>query len=53
MLLDSWKNAFQMVSKDPQKMLPKITKNMKLSGFFSNFQILNYPSYQIFEATFQ
>ena len=28
-------------------------KNIKLSGFFSDLQGLNYQSYQLFEATFQ
>ena len=53
MLSDSWKSAFKMALKDPQKMLLKSTKNLKLSGFFSNFQSFNYLSYQLFEATFQ
>ena len=53
MLSDSWKSAFKVASENPQKFLLKGTKNMKLSGFFSNFRGLNYPSYQLFEATFQ
>ena len=53
MFSDSWKSAFKMALEDPQKILLKITKNMKFSGFFSNFRGLNYPSYQLFEATFQ
>ena len=53
MLSDSWKGAFEMASEDPQTILLKSTKNMKFSGFFSNFRGLNYPSYQLFEATFQ
>ena len=50
MLTDLWKSASKMASKDPQKY---IAKNMKLSGFFSNFRGLNYSSYKLFEATFQ
>ena len=42
-----------MASEDPQKILLKSTKNMKLSAFFSGFQGLNNPSYKFFEATFQ
>ena len=53
MLSDSWKSAFKMTSEDAKKILQKSTKNMKLSGFFSNLRGLNYPSYQLFEATFQ
>ena len=52
MLSDSWKSAFKMASEYPQKNIAKQYKNMKLSGFFSNFWGLNYPSYQRFEATF-
>ena len=36
-----------------KKILLKSTKNMKLSGFFSDLRGLNYQSYQLFEATFQ
>ena len=53
MLSDSSKSAFKMASEDPQKMLLKSTKNMKLSGFFSDLWGLNYQSYQLFEATFR
>ena len=53
MLSDSWKSAFKMASEDPQKNIAQKYKNMKLSGFFSDLQSLNYPSYQLFEATFQ
>ena len=42
MLSDSSKNAFKMVLEDPQKILLKSTKNMKLSGFFSDLWGLNY-----------
>ena len=42
-----------MTAEDPQKYCKKIQKNMKLSGFFSNIQGLNYLSYQLFEAIFQ
>ena len=41
-----------MTSEDPQKILLTSTKNMKLSDFFSDLRGLNYPSYQLFEATF-
>ena len=53
MLSDSSKSAFKMALEDPQKILLKSTKNMKLSGFFSDLRGLNYQSYQLFEATFQ
>ena len=53
MLSDSWESAFKMASEDPQKILLKIRKNIKLSGFFSDFRGLNYSSYQLFEATFR
>ena len=53
MLSDSWKSAFKRASEDPQKILLKITKNMKLSGFFRDLRGLNYLCYQLFEATFQ
>ena len=53
MLSGSWTRFFKIAFEDPQKILWKSTKNMKLSGLFSNFRGLNYPSYQIFEATFQ
>ena len=50
---DSWKTAFQIALEDPQENIAKkYKKTMKLSGFFSNFPGLNYPSYQLFEATF-
>ena len=42
-----------MASEDPQKILLKSTKNMKLSGFFSNLRGPNYQSYQLSEATCQ
>ena len=42
MLSDLSKSALKMASEDPQKILLKSTKNMKLSGFFSNLQGLNY-----------
>ena len=47
------KSVFKMASEDPQNTLLKSTKNMKLSGFFSEFWGPNYSSYQRFEATFQ
>ena len=53
MLSDSAKSAFKMASEDAQKILLKSTKNMKLSSFFINFWGLNYPSYQLFKATFR
>ena len=53
MLSDSSKSSFKMAFEDPQKILLKSTKNMKLSGFFSDLLGLNYLSYQLFEATFQ
>ena len=53
MLSDSSKKAIKMASEDPQKILLKSTKNMKLFGFFSDLLSLNYSSYQLFEATFQ
>ena len=49
---DSWKSALKLASENPQKILLKSTKKMKLSGFFSDFQGRNYWSYQLFEATF-
>ena len=39
--------------KNLKKQTLKSTKNIKLSSFFSELQGLNYPSYQLFEATFQ
>ena len=36
-----------------KKIFLKITKNMKLSGFFIDLRGLNYQSFQRFEATFQ
>ena len=42
MLSDSSKSAFKMASEDPQKNIAKSTKNMKLSGFFSDLRGLNY-----------
>ena len=42
-----------MASEDPLKKIAKKYENMKLSGFFSNLLGLNYPTYQLFEATFQ
>ena len=36
MLSDSSQSAFKMASEDPKKILLKSTKNMKLSGFFSD-----------------
>ena len=36
MLSDVSKSAFKMASEDPKKILQKSTKNMKLSGFFSD-----------------
>ena len=53
MLSNSSKSAFNMASEDAQKILLKIMKNIKLSGFFSNYRGLNYSSYQLFEATFR
>ena len=53
MLPDSWKGAFKTTSEDPQEILLKSTKNMKVSGFFNNFKGLYYSSYQLFGATFQ
>ena len=53
MLSDSWKNAFKWPRKTLKNIVLKSTKNMKLSGFFSNFWGLNYLFYQLFEATFQ
>ena len=53
MLSDSSKNVFKMALEDPQKILLKSTKNMKLSGFFIHFWGLNYQSYQLVEASFQ
>ena len=53
MLSDSSKSTFKMASEDPQKNIAKKYENMKLSGFFSNLRGLNYPSYQLFEATFK
>ena len=45
MPLDSWKNALKMATGDPQKIMIKSTKNMKLSAFFSGFGGLNNTSY--------
>ena len=42
-----------MASEDPKNILLKSMKNMKLSGFFSDFGGLNNSSHQIFEATVQ
>ena len=53
MLSDSSKSAFEMASEDPQKILLKRTKNIKLSGFFSDLRGLNYSSHQLFETTFE
>ena len=53
MLSDWWKSVFKMATDDPKKILLKSTKNMKLSDFFSDLPGLNYPSYQLFEATFR
>ena len=53
MLSNSSKSALKMALEDPQKILPKSTKNMKLSGFFSDLWGPNYQSYQLSEATFQ
>ena len=54
MLSDCSKNAFKIASEDPQKNIAKnYKKNIKLSGFFSDLQGLNYPPYQLFEATFR
>ena len=53
MLSDWWKSAFKMASEDPQRILLKSMKKMKLSRLFSDLQGPNYPSYQLFEATFQ
>ena len=53
MLSDLSKIVFKMALEDPQKILLKSRKNMKLSGFFSDLRGLNYQSYQLFEATFQ
>ena len=52
MLSDSSKSAFKMTLEDPQKNRAKKYEKHKLSGFFSNLLGLNYPSYQLFEATF-
>ena len=52
MLSDSWKSAFKILLEDPQKNVAKKYENMKLSGFFNDLRGLNYPSYQLFEATF-
>ena len=52
MLSDSWESAFKIASEDPQKILLKNTKHMKLSGFRGNFRGLNYPSYQLFWGHF-
>ena len=49
----SWESAIKMASEDPQKILLKSRKNMKLSDFLSIIRGLNYPSYQLFEATLQ
>ena len=53
MLSYSSKSAFKIDSEEPKKILQKSMKNMKLSGFLSDLQVINYPSYQLFEATFQ
>ena len=53
MLSDSWISAYKMTLEDPQKNIAKHTKNMNWSGFFSDLPGLNYPSHQLFEATFQ
>ena len=53
MFSDLSKSAFKMASEYPKKILLKSTKNMKLPGFFSNLQGLNYQSYQLFEASFR
>ena len=53
MLSDSSKNALKWPRKTLKKMLLKITKNMKFSGFFSDLLGLNYQFYQFFEATFR
>ena len=53
MISDSSKRASKMASEDPQKILLKSTKNMKLSGFFSDLWGPNYQSYQLFDATFK
>ena len=53
MLSELWKSALKIVLGGPQKNLLKSLKNMNLSGFFSYFWGLNYPSYQLFEATFK
>ena len=37
MLPDWWKNSLKKASEDHKKILLKSTKNMKLSGFFSDF----------------
>ena len=50
---DSWKSVFKWPWKTLKKILLKSTKNMKLSGLLSDLTDLNYPSYQLFEATFQ
>ena len=52
MLSNSWKSALQMTLEDPQKMFLRSTKNMKLSGFFSEFWGLNYISFQLFRPHF-
>ena len=50
---DFCRNTFKMASEDPQRSITKkYKKNMKLSGFFSDFRGLNYPYYQLFEAPF-
>ena len=54
MLSDVSKSASKMALEDPQKKILLIsTKNMKLSGFFSDLWGLNYQPYKFFEATFQ
>ena len=53
MLSDSSKSAFKMASADPQKNIDEKYTKHEISGFFSDLQSLNYPPYQLFEATFQ
>ena len=49
---DSSKSAFKMASEDLQKYKKKYKKH-EITGFFSDLLGLNYPSYQLFDATFQ
>ena len=51
MLSDSSKSPSKMASEEPQKNIAKSTKNIKLSGFFSDLWGLNYQSYLLFETT--